>query len=308
MKFSVSLPTDRIDRAAEFVTQTAIAEIARAAEDAGYDACFVTDHPFPPHRWLYGGGHHALDPFVALSFAAAATSRLRLQTHILVLPYRNPFLVAKSVLSLDVLSGGRVILGVAAGYLKGEFAALGADFEARQEVSDEAIRAMKLAWAGDDLSFEGRGFKAIGNSMGFRPVQHPHPPIWVGGNSKAAMRRAVRHDGWYPWLITAADLPEQLEYLRSLPEFETRAAPFDVCMPLVPLAVDEQHRRRADMTGRTTLGRDAQAHVDAVGELAEIGVTWTSVAVPPARSLDEHIDSLRWLADVLGLRRLDDRA
>src|SRR5437667_8890425 len=123
MRFSVSLPADRIDRAPEFVTQVAIADIAHAAEAAGFDACFVTDHPFPPHRWLYGGGHHALDPFVALSFAAAATSRLRLQTHILVLPYRNPFLVAKAVLSLDVLSGGRVILGVAAGYLKGEFAA-----------------------------------------------------------------------------------------------------------------------------------------------------------------------------------------
>src|SRR5262249_783728 len=113
MRYSFSLPTERIDPAAEFVTQSAVAEIARAAEDAGFHACYVTDHPFPPHRWLYGGGHHALDPFVALSFAAAATSTLRLQTHIMVLPYRNPFLTAKSVLSLDVLSRGRVILRLA---------------------------------------------------------------------------------------------------------------------------------------------------------------------------------------------------
>src|SRR5262245_40989629 len=208
MQYSVSLPVERIDRASEFVTQTAIADIAKAAEDAGFAACFVTDHPFPPHRWLHGGGHHALDPFVALSFAAAATTRLRLQTHILVLPYRNPFLTAKAVLSLDVLSGGRVTLGVAAGYLRGEFAALGASFDERQEVSDETIRAMKLAWAGDDVRFEGRGFRAAGSSMGFRPVQQPHPPIWVGGNSRAAIRRAVElGDGWVPFPNTAAMAP-----------------------------------------------------------------------------------------------------
>ena len=217
MHFSVSLPTDRIDRAGEFVTQAAVAEVASAAEDAGFSAGFVTDHPFPPHRWLHGGGHHALDPFVALSFAAAATSRLRVQTNVLVLPYRNPFLAAKSVLSLDVLSGGRVILGVAAGYLKGEFAALGADFEARHDVSDDAIRAIKLVWAGDDVHLEGRGFRAGGNSMGFRPVQKPHPPIWVGGNSRVAIRRAVElGDGWVPFPNPAA----MAQYTRT-PAMET---------------------------------------------------------------------------------------
>ena len=88
----------------------------------------------------------------------------------MVLPYRNPFLAAKSILSLDVLSGGRVTLGVAVGYLRGEFAALGADFDARDERSDETIRAMKLAFTGDDVRYEGDGFTAIGNSMrrGFR--------------------------------------------------------------------------------------------------------------------------------------------
>src|SRR5882724_13441697 len=113
MRFTIGLPTDHVSRANEFVTGAAVMQCAAAAESAGFDACFVTDHPAPDIKWLEGGGHHALDPFVALSFAAAATSRLRVQTHILVLPYRNPFIVAKSVLSLDVLCGGRVILGVA---------------------------------------------------------------------------------------------------------------------------------------------------------------------------------------------------
>src|SRR5262245_9205805 len=136
MRFSIGLPTDHVDRAAEFVTGDAVMECARAAEAAGFDSCFVTDHPAPDAKWLAAGGHHALDPFVALSFAAAATTRIRVQTHILVLPYRNPLLTAKSVLSLDVLSQGRVILGVAAGYLKAEFFALGADFDERNALTD----------------------------------------------------------------------------------------------------------------------------------------------------------------------------
>jgi len=277
MQFSVSLPTERIDRAVEFVTQQAVAEIAAAAEDAGFDACFVTDHPFPPHRWLHGGGHHALDPFVALSFAAAATARLRVQTHILVLPYRNPFIVAKSVLSLDVLSGGRVILGVAAGYLKGEFAALGADFEARQEVSDDAIRAIKLAWAGDDIHLEGRGFTAGGNSMGFRPAQQPHPPIWVGGNSRSAIRRAVElGDGWVPFPNTAAmskytrtpametldDLERRIALARTHAAAVGRRAPLDICYSLVSMGSHSIEPAEA---------------LDRISRLRELGVTWLTV-------------------------------
>src|ERR1044071_3063582 len=90
MRFTIGLPTDHVARADEFVTGEAVMECARVAEESGFDACFVTDHPAPDIKWLEGGGHHALDPFVALSFAAAATTRLRVQTHILVLPYRHP--------------------------------------------------------------------------------------------------------------------------------------------------------------------------------------------------------------------------
>ena len=277
MRFSVSLPTDRMDRAAEFVTQDAIAEIASAAEQAGFDACFVTDHPFPPHKWLHGGGHHALDPFVALSFAAAATRRLRLQTHILVLPYRNPFLAAKAIASLDLLSGGRVIVGAAAGYLRGEFGALGADFDARQEVSDEIVRAMQAAWAGDDVRFEGRGYQARGNSMGFRCVQQPHPPLWIGGNSRAAIRRAVELcQGWVPFPNTAQmaqftrtpametldDLAARIAIARELATAVGRTAPFDICYSLSPMG-----------------SRDLEpaAARDQIQSLAALGVTWLTV-------------------------------
>ncbi|MBI3744237.1 MAG: LLM class flavin-dependent oxidoreductase, partial [Chloroflexi bacterium] len=101
------------------------------------------DHPAPYDEWLRTGGHQALDPFVALSFAAAATTRLRLLTHIYVLPYRNPLLSARSVASIDALSNGRFLFGLASGYLEAEFAALGVDFAERNELTDEAIRVMK---------------------------------------------------------------------------------------------------------------------------------------------------------------------
>ena len=111
MKISLGLPTQRVDLPSEFVTGDAVAEMSQAAEAAGFDAVYVTEHPLPEQGWMATGGHHALDPFVVLSFAGAATTRLRLQTHLCVLPYRNPFLTAKAVASLDALSGGRELAG-----------------------------------------------------------------------------------------------------------------------------------------------------------------------------------------------------
>ena len=123
MKVYVALPTDHVALGAEFVSAEGVAAVARAAEAAGFDGVYSTEHPFPDDDWLASGGHQALDPFVGLSFAAAATTRLRVLTNLCVLPYRNPFLAARAAASLDVLSGGRLDLGVGAGYLEGEFRA-----------------------------------------------------------------------------------------------------------------------------------------------------------------------------------------
>jgi probable F420-dependent oxidoreductase len=203
MRISLGLPTHRVDLGSEFVSAAAITELARAAEDGGFDAVYVTEHPFPDARWLDTGGHHALDPFVALSFAAAVTERVRLQTNLVVLAYRNPFLAAKSIASLDVLSGGRTIIGIGAGYLEGEFRALGVDPARRNELTDESIRAMTAAWAGEQMRYDGEGFTAAGNLMLPRPVQTPRPPLWIGGNSRRAMRRVAElADGWIPMPTT----------------------------------------------------------------------------------------------------------
>src|SRR5438105_12320678 len=165
MRFAIGLPTTNVDAPEEFLTGAAIAEMARTAEALGFESVYVTDHPAGDQRWLETGGHHALDPFVALSFAAAATTRLRVQTHILVLAYRNPFLTAKSVLSLDALSGGRLTLGVAAGYLRSEFHALGVDYDERNELFDEALEVLRLALTEDRVAYTGRHFRSRGTTM-----------------------------------------------------------------------------------------------------------------------------------------------
>src|SRR5271156_4422720 len=118
MKFALELPIDHIQHGQEFVGQEAVVERARAAEDAGFDAVAVTEHPVPTARWLDGGGHYAQDPFVMLSMCGAVTKRIRLLTYLMVVPYRNPFLAARAVSSLDAFTGGRITLGVGAGYLK----------------------------------------------------------------------------------------------------------------------------------------------------------------------------------------------
>ena len=141
-----------------------------------------------------------------LSLVAAASRKLRLQTGILVLPYRNPFITARSVATLDVFSRGRVTLGVGAGYLKGEYFALGVDFERRNDIMDEYIRALKAAWSGEEFSFKGTGYEARGARILPAPLQRPHPPLLIGGNSHRAIRRAVElGDAWCPF-FTAGPL------------------------------------------------------------------------------------------------------
>ena len=126
MRFSLELPVD---------DPAAIPRRAAAIESAGFDACFVTDHPAPTRTWLAQGGHLTLDPLVALGAVAAATSRLGLHTNCLIPAYRHPLTVTKAVASLDAIAGGRVILGVALGYLEAEFVALDVPFAERDRKS-----------------------------------------------------------------------------------------------------------------------------------------------------------------------------
>ena len=282
MRVSYGLPTHRVDCGEEFLAPGAIGELAAAAEAAGFAAVYTTDHPFPGDDWLAHGGHHALDPLVALSFAAAATSDVLLHTNLFVLAYRNPFLAAKGIATLDVLSGGRTVIGLGAGYLEPEFDALGANFAERNDRMDEAMTALDAAWSGESVSFTGTGYRAAGNTMLPRPRQRPRPPLWIGGNSRRAIRRAVESaDGWSPFpnparfaartrtapLETAADLATAIDYARAHAVQVGRIEPLTVCF--IPEGLS--------MGARPV---DEARVVASIGELADIGVEWVSVALP----------------------------
>src|SRR5262245_42240823 len=142
-----------------------------------------------------------LDPAVALGFLSAQTERLRLATGIIILPQRNPVVLAKELASVDVLSRGRLIFGLGAGYLKPEFEAVGASFSDRGARTDEFIDVLVALWSQERPRFAGRTVRFDGIDAHPRPVQKPHPPIVVGGTSAAAFRRAVtRGNGWYGFL------------------------------------------------------------------------------------------------------------
>jgi len=280
VKINVTLPFDQIEPPGEFLTADAVAEVARTVEQAGFHAGLVTDHPCPTGRWLDAGGHHAQSPFVVLALVAAATTRLRLQTGILVLPYRNPFIVARDVATLDRFSGGRVTLGVGTGYLKGEYRALGVDFDKRHELTDEYLRALKAALGGEEFSFEGTGFTAFGNRILPGPVQKPHVPLLVGGNSRGAIRRAVAlGDGWNPFFTTAGistattrtagmtgrdDLQAGIAYMKEQCEKSGRSDPPQVV--LGSIAAPGERRTPAMM-------------IERIGQYRELGVSAAAVSI-----------------------------
>jgi len=164
-----------------------------AAEAAGFDSIAFTEHPAPSQKWMAEGGHESFDPLTALALCAGVSSTILLQTYLLVLPYRNPFLAAKQAATLDVASAGRVILSVGTGYLRSEFLALGVDFEERNALFDEALEVMGRCWSQDEVVYDGLRFKALGQTQRPRPPG-PGPTIWIGGQREG--RPATGRPEW----------------------------------------------------------------------------------------------------------------
>lgn len=292
MKHAVTYPLVTHPYNPEFLTKEGVVRFATAAEKAGFSGIGFTDHPAPTARWLAAGGHDALDPFAALAFVAAVTDTIRLIPNIVVLPYRNPFIVAKSVATIDALSDGRFTLAVGTGYLKGEYKAVGVDYDQRNVLFDEAIEVLRGVWTQDDFSYEGTGYLAHGQTANPQPG---HVPIWIGGNSKLSRRRVAQAaDGWVPFpapralagtaktpaLETVEDLAEMLDYLWR--------------------HVDEAGRDRAeiDVSFGTTAGGapddddfNADEHLAGLAELSALGVNWSSVNVP-GDSIDHAVETL----------------
>ena len=277
LRFTVEHPVGQHGCAPELYQQDGLAAFVRAAEDSGFDAVAFTEHPAPSLKWLQAGGHESLDPLTALAFVAAVTTRIKLMTYLLVLPYRNPLISAKMIATVDLLSQGRLIVGAGGGYLRSEFFALGVDFEERGALFDEAIDVIRELWVGESLTVEGRHFTARGQVSAPVPVQRPHPPIWIGGNGKNARRRVARAaDGWMPLLVS-----EELAATTRMPALATvpqLAAAIDELRDLLTEAGRDPASVRIQVQGRQgdlLVHRENswEEHHDFLGQLTEAGVT-----------------------------------
>ncbi len=206
MHFGVLLPQFGASARGADVVQR-IRTMAQTAERLGYDVLWTAEHiifpqtistPYPyGDRFPYPVTDPILDIVATLSYVAAITSRIKLGSSVLVLPYRNPIVLAKELASLDVLSNGRLLLGVAAGWLKEEFDMLGVPFHERGRRTDEYVALLRALWTHERVTFQGRCFDVTEAAFFPKPVQRPHPPIWIGGGSRSALRRVARcGDGW----------------------------------------------------------------------------------------------------------------
>lgn len=282
MRYGFYLPT----RGA-LATRSAISAIARAGEAAGFHSAMIADHVVFPvesrSRYPYTvSGEHpshgdALEQLSMVNFVAAITERLRIVTSVMILPYRNPVLAAKMIATADVLSEGRITLGVGVGWLEEEFAALATPpFADRGAVSDECLAAMVKLWTASPASHAGTHYRFDSVRCEPFPLQRPHPPIWVGGHSLSALRRTAKYgNGWHPvGAVAAVPLPaeEMVAKLATLRRLTAAAGrDFDALTisykaPLYDTAIPEPDGRRRPFSG-------APAEIAAdIASFAAIGV------------------------------------
>jgi probable F420-dependent oxidoreductase len=298
VKFSVSLPNvthypPNYQSWYDDLTPADLREFVRVVDGLNFDIITVQDHIIMPGSHVEAMGSHWLHGPVTMGFVVAASSRVRVRSGVMVVPYHNVIELAKMLATLDQLSGGRIDLGIGIGHSEHEFDALGVPFEQRGRRTDEYIEAMQILWTEDKPEYKGKFVEFHDVYFDPKPIQQPRIPVLVGGNSHASLRRAARLDGWYPWLIGAKDLPDCLDYLHAQPEFDA-SKPFEIVMSVSTTRVAEtDHQPLPDSgTGRPKL-LSYEEIIDQIGRLEELGVTTTTVPVPLTASFDEHLDHLR---------------
>ncbi len=271
-------------------TREAVLTFAREAEARDIASLWVSDHVIFPRTATgnYPGGRFPhppdkpyLEPVAVLSAAALCTTRPRLGASVFILGHRHPLVMAKMLTSIDALSGGRLICGVGVGWWKEELEILGVPFHARGRQADEILRVFKTLWTEENPSFEGKFFRFRDIGFAPKPVQKPHPPIWVGGDSPGAFRRVVTlGDGWHATSKTPAELRQALTRLHAVADAAGRA--FETIECSLRLALRDE-----------LLAEGTQAVVDRLAEYKRLGLTHLVI--------DFRRDDLARMLDILEL-------
>ena len=251
-----------------------ILEAARRAEELGFDSVWVTDHLLVHRTQEIIYRQNMLDPIALLSHLAAVTRRVRIGTSVIILPYRHPIAVAKMLATIDQLSEGRLIFGAGAGWMEEEFSALGRPYAERGAMSDENLRLIKELWANETVSFEGTYTRFRDMQTSPRTVQRPHPPIWVGGNSRRALRRVAElGDGWHATGTTPEAVTEGRIALQGLWEKNHRPGS-PVLSMRIPLFLEGVSTQVLSFPsrGRASLRGNVKQVIDAIGRYKEAGI------------------------------------
>jgi probable F420-dependent oxidoreductase len=302
VRVGVSLPNVGLDHGKETVLP-----VAEAADRLGFDSVWTAHHVTLPYerasKYPYGHsgtevamspGMQWLDPLVTLSLVAAVTDRVGLGTSVLVLPYRNPVNLAAEVAALDVLSDGRFVLGVGAGWMEEEFRVLGIDPNERGARTDEHIEALRILWTEDPASFQGR-FTAFENIvLATTPRTEGGPPVWVGGNTGVALRRALRlGDGWHGFEVYPEDMPAVRERLARAGE-QVGRDPAGLTLSVVRGLIPPGREEESFIPERRMLGGSAGAIVEELQSYAEQGVDLVVIQVSLLAALVP--EALEWTA------------
>ncbi len=242
MRFGIGLPGVNPNSASRWDQQQVlhgVIEIAKRADALGFDYVTAQDHPVIPKASSTLIAPRWYDAIATLSFVAAFTTRVRLVTSVLVLPYRNPFTVAKSMATLDVLSRGRAVMGVGVGHMKPEFEALGVSYDERGPITDEYVKIIQGLWREPAFTYQGKYHQFHDMVLSPKPLQRPLP-IWAGGNERPAVRRAYSLcQGWAPFLIKPGQMKSLTDYGRGVAKESGRDPDIAVIAPIGPVLRNE---------------------------------------------------------------------
>lgn len=269
-------------------------KLAKWAEQLGYEMIAVPEHFVIPSEHVDLSGPHYFSCYPAMAHFAGATERVRVNSCIAILPLQNPIVTAKALSTMDWLSGGRVTVTFAVGWLEGEFEAMGVDFHQRGAISEEYVQAIIELWTKDKPEFEGKYVSF--RDVAFEPkcVQKPHVPIWFGGDADAVLKRTARYaSGWWPFLTKPEDIPAKVDFIKSQPDYNGRLE--DIYYGLGTSRVGEGHVPIDDPTVRP--GMTKPELIDRLGRLKDLGVTWSSVPMPSLKQLQDYYDYTQWVAE-----------
>ncbi|TAL01330.1 MAG: TIGR03619 family F420-dependent LLM class oxidoreductase [Rhodospirillaceae bacterium] len=268
--------------------------MVKRADELGYDMITLPEHFVIPQNHVELSGPHYFHSVAAQGYVAGATERIRIGTSVTILPLQNPIVMAKALSTVDWMSSGRIMVAFGVGWLEEEFKILGVPFHERGRMSDEYLAAIIELWTKERPSFEGKyvSFKDVAFEP--KPFQKPHVPIWIGGDSDAALKRTARFaSGWIPFLTKPDDIPARLDFIKSQPTY--KGGPFEVMCGLSTGLVGEGHVVTNDPKAK--VGMNVQELVDRLNALKKRGVTMSAVPIPPVKDMEAYLDHAQWVIE-----------